>query len=180
MYNMRRLDGRIINMDNINVKFLSNFMNAFYKSKDDAKSIYLAGPWFTDEQMEGYKTFMAWTDKWKRARKLKYNVFFPYLFRGTPDECFLADIMAIDASDILLAWLDYKDCGTSFEMGYAKAKGKKLIVLVKDQQSLLKSKTNLMLAKSAEGVLFLKYLPLFLAGEDKITTMPELNWEVLE
>lgn len=168
-------------MDNvINVKFLTNFMNSFYRGKDESQTLYFAGPWFTDEQMEAYKAFMKWADEWKRARKLRFHVFFPYLFRGTPSECFKADIMAIDASDILLAWLDYKDCGTSFEMGYAKARGKKVIVLVKDQQSLLKSKTNLMLAKSADGVLFLENLPAFLGGDGKVHMMPELNWEVLE
>lgn len=161
-------------------KFLTNFMNAFYKGKEGSKTIYFAGPWFSDEQMNLYAHFMGCTNRQKKDRKLKYNVFFPYLFKGTPNECFKADIMAIDVADILLAWLDYKDCGTSFEMGYAKAKGKTVIVLVENMESLTKSKTNLMLAKSADGVIFTSNFEEFLIGEFNVHGMPELYWEVLE
>ena len=167
-------------MEEMSFKFLTNFMNSFYKGKDGSKTVYFAGPCFTDEQKNVYLHFLSMVINIKGTRKLNYNVFFPYLFKGTPNDCFKADVMAIDASDILLAWLSHKDCGTSFEMGYAKAKGKKIIVLVDSIENLTNSKTNLMLAKSADGILFSIDWDKFLIGENAVHEMPEFNWEVLE
>ena len=155
-------------------------MKSIVKGKNNDKMIYFAGPWFTGEQELYYNMMMDSICASRAKRSLKYSVFFPKLFTGTPDECFKADIMAIDMSDILIAWLDHKDCGTSFEMGYAKAKGKKIIVLVTNIESLKNSKTNLMLAKSADGILFIENLTAFMDGTEEPSDMINLNWEEIE
>lgn len=161
-------------------EFLKKFMESYYIGKRTSKTVYFAGPWFTNEQLNTYTYFLELVKRESKLRKLKYNIFFPYLFKGTPNECFKADVMAIDTSDVLIAWIDYKDCGTSFEMGYAKAKGKKIYVIVENIEKLLKSKTNLMLAKSADGIIFSNSFDSFLRGEQNAHGMPEFNWEEVE
>jgi nucleoside 2-deoxyribosyltransferase len=60
------------------------------------------------------------------------KVFSPYhnVGHGPASKVVPADIKALDESDIVFALADGLDSGTIFEIGYARAKGKPVIVFV--------------------------------------------------
>jgi nucleoside 2-deoxyribosyltransferase len=111
---------------------------------------YIAGPlfnegerWF-DEQIEriaagaGYKTFLPYRDGKEGKIKSEANI----------REIFKEDVKAIDQADIVIANLNgiTTDDGTSWELGYAYAKGKHLVGVYTDWRLQFKFQTvNLML-----------------------------------
>lgn len=107
------------------------------------KKIYLAGPWFTEyssrienEAFEKYKEV---------ENESSYTLFRPRKSGlNSPYETFLQNLSEINKSDLIVALISEKDVGTSFEIGYARALGKDIILVgyIDD----FKRKTNLMLA----------------------------------
>lgn len=95
----------------------------------NGKKVYLAGPFFTMSQLwlieEGLHTL----------RSTGINVFSPYhdVGRGSADDIYMPDINGIQDSCVLLAYLDGLDSGTLYEIGYAKALGKPVVVFVQNE-----------------------------------------------
>lgn len=87
-------------------------------------SIYLAGPFFTLAQL--WQVDQARHD----LHAAGFNVFSPYhdVGRGSASEVVAKDIRGIVDSDIVLAVADGADPGTVFEVGYARALGKPVVV----------------------------------------------------
>lgn len=93
------------------------------------KKVYLAGPFFTMPQLwlieEGLHAL----------RSTGIDVFSPYhdVGMGSADDIYMPDIMGIQNSCVLLAYLDGLDPGTIYEVGYAKALGKPVVVFVQNE-----------------------------------------------
>lgn len=107
---------------------------------------YLAGPWFTEKAdiLENYVY-----DVYK-ASNTYHKVFRPRTDgKDTPFETYMGNLEAINDCDMVLAQISEKDVGTAFEIGYARALGK-YIILVGFNEDDFKRKTNLMLAFAAE------------------------------
>jgi nucleoside 2-deoxyribosyltransferase len=95
----------------------------------NGKKVYLAGPFFTMPQLwlieEGLHAF----------RNAGIDVFSPYhdVGMGSANDIYMPDISGIQESCILLAYLDGLDPGTLYEIGYAKALGKPVVVFVQNE-----------------------------------------------
>jgi hypothetical protein len=91
--------------------------------------VYLAGPFFTFSQ--------RWLINEVRnsLRGFGVKVFSPMhdVGYGTAQDVALPDLMGIDDSEVLIAIVDGLDSGTIFEIGYAIAKKKKVIVFVQNE-----------------------------------------------
>lgn len=93
------------------------------------KKIYLAGPFFTMHQrwlIEEARNNLVSSD---------IDVFSPIhdVGKGVAEEVVPADIKGIVESDILFAIVDGLDTGTIFEIGYANALGKGVVVYVENE-----------------------------------------------
>ncbi|PJJ59408.1 pfkB family carbohydrate kinase [Hymenobacter chitinivorans DSM 11115] len=88
------------------------------------KKIYLAAPFFNPAE--------RWMVNECRTKLLEFgnNVFSPYhdIGLGPADQVVPQDIAAIEWCDTVFALLEGFDPGTVFEIGYAKALGKKVVV----------------------------------------------------
>lgn len=91
--------------------------------------VYLAGPFFTLNE----KLFVAECRNLLLAMGVK--VFSPYhdVGEGKAEDVAPKDIEALDACDCVFAIVDGLDSGTLFEIGYAVAKGKKVVVYVENE-----------------------------------------------
>ena len=92
------------------------------------RSIYLAGPFFT--------TAERWLINELRNALLEFgnNVFSPFhdVGVGLSEQIAKQDLQAIHEADVLLAVINGTDAGTLFEIGYAGALGKKVVVMAED------------------------------------------------
>lgn len=113
-------------------------------TKNKTKQIYLAGPWFTiTSNMLENAAAAIYNNV---SGNSQYVLFRPKLeSKNSPEETYCGNIDAINNSDIIVALISEKDVGTAFEIGYARAKGK-FVVLVGLDESDFERKTNLMLA----------------------------------
>lgn len=96
--------------------------------------VYLAGPLFT----LGERAFNA--DLAERLRQFGYTIFLPQEqeFRELTSDCiFSVDVRGVDNAHVVVAILDGPDpdSGTSWECGYAYAKGKSIIAVRTDFRS---------------------------------------------
>lgn len=93
--------------------------------------VYLAGPFFTPQGL----WIIEETRHYLEEQGLV--VFSPYhqVGCGSPSSVVPKDIQAIHACDILFALLDGQDPGTLFEIGYARALGKRVIAFHTDETS---------------------------------------------
>lgn len=121
--------------------------------------IYFAGPLFCKAELE-FNARLA-----GRLREAGYDVFLPQETgislppAGTPErevadaDAFAEDVREIDACDILLLIMDGRvpDEGACFELGYAYAKGKKLVGLKTDIRVSEQGGDNLMLSVPLRG-----------------------------
>lgn len=120
-------------------------------------NIYLAGPFFDDEQIER----ITRAEKALAANPLVGKVFSPRLNElrdvefGTPKWCsatFNMDVSEIDKADLVVALSDFVDdqvdSGTAFEIGYA-FHSQKPVVLLHEKDTTL----NLMLAQGLHAYL---------------------------
>lgn len=94
------------------------------KQKD--KLVYLAGPFFNPQQL--------WliNECRRNLHEFGFKVFSPYhdVGPGPADQVASKDLAGIDDCDIMFALLDDMDPGTLFEIGYAKAKGKTVVIYI--------------------------------------------------
>ena len=96
------------------------------------RRVYLAGPFFNLMQL--------WCVQEAREslRKLGVEVFSPYHQVGTTGDARAiarSDLQGLNDSDVVFAVFDGHDPGTIFEVGYARAKGKPVILLVSNPDS---------------------------------------------
>jgi nucleoside 2-deoxyribosyltransferase len=88
-------------------------------------TVYLAGPFFDLPQL--------WlvNEARQNLRSLGFKVFSPFhdVGLGSASDVVDLDLKAIDSADILFAIADGLDSGTIYEIGYARAKGKPVVVL---------------------------------------------------
>lgn len=93
------------------------------------KQVYLAGPFFTMAQRWLIEESLI------NLKEQGFNVFSPLhdVGYGTASVVVPADIRAIKDSDIVFAILDGLDAGTLFEVGYARALEKPVVVFVQNE-----------------------------------------------
>lgn len=145
------------------------------------KELYFAAPWFSTKAMKFYDGMVELVENLNKNGECIYNVFFPRELPPMPPcKAFEADVKAIDCCDVLLAWVDEKDCGTAFEIGNAVAKGKRVILLGYDETTFTESKTNLMLAMSCEGYITISDLVRFLCNLPYEVKKVKSDWKTLE
>lgn len=86
--------------------------------------VYLAGPFFTLAHL--------WMIEQAREglQGMGLTVFSPYhdVGHGSADDVVSRDLAAIEAADLMFAIVDGMDSGTVYEIGYARAKGKPVVV----------------------------------------------------
>lgn len=88
------------------------------------------GPFFTDlsdETFSGHGSYLAYPHGWdpSRSREWKHGADTPIIRASVVERC----LQAIASADLVFAWIDDLACyGTLFELGYAKALGKRLAV----------------------------------------------------
>lgn len=91
--------------------------------------VYLAGPFFTLAQL--------WMVEQARADLLAagLNVFSPYhdVGHGSAEDVVQRDLDAIEKCDVLFAIGDGMDSGTVYEIGYARAKGKPVVMYCENE-----------------------------------------------
>lgn len=120
-------------------------------------NVYLAGPFFDDEQISRIER----AEKALAANPRVANVFSPRLSEipglemGTPEwatQTFQMDVHQIDQADVVVALVDFVDdqvdSGTAFEIGYA-FHSKKPVVVLHEKDTIL----NLMLAEGLHAYL---------------------------
>jgi nucleoside 2-deoxyribosyltransferase len=95
----------------------------------NGKKVYLAGPFFTMPQLWLIEQGLH------ALRSSGIDVFSPYhdVGMGSADDIYMLDTKGIQDSCVLLAYLDGLDPGTLYEIGYAKALGKPVVVFVQNE-----------------------------------------------
>jgi hypothetical protein len=95
---------------------------------DTPRSVYLAGPFFTIAE--------RWLIEECKEKLVEFGnrVFSPYhdIGIGDPHQVVPKDIVEIKKTDLLFAIMNGLDPGTLFEIGYAKALGKRVVVLAEN------------------------------------------------
>lgn len=142
------------------------------------KKAYLAGPWFTEkaDMLENYAYCIY------KLCKSKYDLFRPRAEScNNPSKTYNGNIEAIQDCDIFIALISEKDVGTAFEIGYAKALNKPIILVGYDEKDF-ERKTNLMLAFA--GHICITIDKLYKVFEDTITCKDSVKlnytWENIE
>lgn len=99
-------------------------LSANYLSGKQPRQVYLAGPFFDLMQIWMVEQSQA------NLRNLGLRVFSPYhdIGLGSAEDVVAQDLDAIVASDIVFAITDGLDAGTVYEIGYARALGKPVVV----------------------------------------------------
>lgn len=124
----------------------------YYNENHEGLRMYLAGPWFRDDQMERNIFLKEATDS------LLFNTFDPRTANLCPadatmdwkENAFQANVGAILESDVVLVTTDGLDCGTIFEAGIAYQAG---IPIIYFAETLGDRQFNLMLAQSGIHVI---------------------------
>lgn len=115
--------------------------------KEHIFSVYLASPFFNEEQLDRVKRLedaldnLSYVDIF--SPRLESNVKFE---EGNSKLCFSMNIDAIANADIVIAVTNDKDLGTLFEAGYAYALKKPILYLYETEEKELNF--NLMLSQS--------------------------------
>lgn len=154
---------------------LANYIkaNAAQKSEELGNyTAYLAGPWFTSKDKDVMEYIQSEVHKYDCI-----EVYFPieHSFES-PRHTFNENVKAIKNADIVVALIMSKDVGTAMEIGYAKAIGKPIYLVVYDE-SCLNYKTNIMLAYAADEVIALEDLISMLRGIPVNTYKIKDTWE---
>ncbi|WP_201565892.1 PfkB family carbohydrate kinase [Psychrobacter immobilis] len=123
-------------------------------------TVYLAGPFFTLSEV--------WLihESYSQLKNMGLKVFSPYhdIGLGTADEVVMADLKAIEKADILFAICDGLDTGTIFEIGYARALNKKVVVYCESEKS-----ESLKMLEGSDCVIV----------DDYVTALYKTVWEYL-
>ncbi|MDR3021147.1 MAG: nucleoside 2-deoxyribosyltransferase [Clostridiales bacterium] len=123
---------------------------ALPKNNSAKSKLYFAAPWFNELEELIYKKCQCIFDA--VSLKSKYEVFWPKdNVYDTPNEAFLADVREIKSAEIILALVTTLDVGTAWEIGYAYALNKKIVLLGFDESCLM-SHINIMLGFSADFI----------------------------
>jgi nucleoside 2-deoxyribosyltransferase len=103
---------------------------SFLRKSPNKKKVYLAGPFFTMAE--------RWIIDQFRNALISFNidVFSPLheVGLGKASDVVGPDLEGINNCELIIAILDGLDSGTLFEIGYAKAKGKTVIVFVENEK----------------------------------------------
>ncbi|MFZ6780432.1 PfkB family carbohydrate kinase [Undibacterium sp. Ji83W] len=93
--------------------------------------VYIAGPFFTLNQLWLVEQIM------NNLRDMGLQIFSPYhdVGHGSADDVVQKDLEAIDKCDLMFAIGDAMDPGTIYEIGYARAKGKPVIMYCENESS---------------------------------------------
>ncbi len=102
------------------------------RNRNEERSVYLAGPFFNLMQL--------WCVQEVRSclRALGLKVFSPRHdvgMRGSADVIARADLEGLEGCEMVFAILDGHDPGTIFEIGYARARGKPVVLLVSNSDA---------------------------------------------
>ena len=146
------------------------------------KSIYLAGPFFDDQQLETVER----VEQICEAVKVKCNSPRKFLVLK-PKACweerrlvFRDNLLKLQSSEIVLACLDGMDAGTLWEMGYAYAIGRPVVAFSANEMH----KVNVMLAQGCRGFLYgLQAVEEFLLGvpgDGIVSPGWDYDWELAE
>lgn len=138
------------------------------------KKVYFAGPWFDKKAKLLLKTIKYICEVTTLSI---YDIVFPdeYNF-DLPSKTYKNNIDLITACDVVIANIASKDVGTAYEIGYAKALGKQIVLLGLDETCFEKT-TNIMLAFAADKCIILKDLQDFLLGKCKNFIKIVDSWE---
>lgn len=152
---------------------INNLTGSLNKHK---KNVYIAGPWFD----ESSKSLMdAIEEIYKKVKSPLYNLYFPRSYTNeNPEKVYKKNVTQINMCDVLVALISRKDVGTAFEIGMAKALGKKIILVAYDEDCYL-SKTNIMLAFCTTECITIKKFSKFLQGSLESSDYVKINktWE---
>ena len=133
--------------------------------------IYIAGPWFTEEQRKAMDELEIQCKRLPQCIYPRYDCKV-YMDTGDTDAAFNFNCKAIKNCDALIVLLTKdKDVGTAFEIGYAKAFNKAIYFVAADEQ-VFKSKTNLMLLKAGIPVKMQRIGDFILRNLQERTFMP--------
>lgn len=150
-----------------------------YRSCDDKKRIYFAGPWFDERAALLYGTCQRIIDQ--VIEKTDYLVYYPKNeLNETPMDAFTNNVDMINDCDAVIALVSRKDVGTAWEIGMAYALGKPVYLLGYDETTFL-SHTNVMLAFCGKCFTIDKLAKFFVEGleeRDFVTIKDE--WEGIE
>ena len=96
--------------------------------------VYLAGPFFTPAQAQTMQTLEDMLQQCKEIHAFSPRQTGIVLKDLTPDEravrakeVYTINVNMLDWCDVVLAVIDDRDTGTIWEMGYAAAKGKRIV-----------------------------------------------------
>jgi len=105
------------------------FIPIVEKDPGREKTIYLAGPFFTMAQRWLIREAL------QHLSANKVRVFSPFhaVGAGPAHEIYTPDIEGLEKSDVVFACVDGLDSGTLYEIGYARARGKTVIVFVQNE-----------------------------------------------
>lgn len=125
---------------------LSDMMSELYVSIGGImEKVYIASPFFNDEQLKRVEMMED------RLRLNHIDFFSPRLEQAHTEDghfngpaIFKNNVDSINSCTTLVAIIDDKDTGTAFEIGYALAQGKRVILVMHQDERV--SKTNIMLA----------------------------------
>lgn len=109
---------------------LKNFkLNELIIENNSGKQIYLAAPFFT------FGDRWLVNQVWVIFKNLGVNIFSPFhdVGHGSAVDVVDKDLIGLDQSSVVFAIIDGLDSGTLFEVGYAKAKNKKVVVFVQNE-----------------------------------------------
>ena len=107
------------------------------------KKVYFAGPWFDKKAKLLLKTIKYICEVTTLSI---YDIVFPdeYNF-DLPSKTYKNNIDLITACDVVIANIASKDVGTAYEIGYAKALGKQIILLGCDETCFEKARRPFLL-----------------------------------
>lgn len=122
---------------------------------------YLAAPFFKEDELEVYHkviSFLRDVEHYDLYVPMEHTI--PNAWNMSNAEwakaVFNEDVKAIDEAEVVFVinFGMYSDSGTAWEAGYAYAKGKTVINLVKDTDSIY----SLMMLNGCDGIKYTKYL----------------------
>lgn len=165
-------------MTTYNNETIGELKHWFSVLKDDINlkwNFYFAAPWFTKKAKIFYEEFQEYMKQFPNIK-----VYYPKDYQENPIKSFERNIEEIKKANAILAWVDEKDCGTSWEIGYAYALNKPIYLLGFNEATFLKSKTNLMLAKSGKALTLFTLKDLFNNCINIHFVELSNNWENIE
>ena len=138
------------------------------------KKMYLAGPWFDTKAKKIMHTIRRIVDL---TPGCAYDIYFPMDHtKASPEETFADNIDNIKYCNVMVALVSRKDCGTSFEIGYAYALKKPIIFVVLDYLDAV-SKTNIMLSYAASKIIDIRNFQKLLCKHSVNSYVVKDDWE---